>query len=413
VDLRFDAFKREVQWLDVNGERWLPMTDNHVVGWLDMYHAAHGKRPTSAVMYDSAVHVAHENRTDSLMDYLLELPEWDGVPRMETWLIKHGGAPDNAYVRSVSYKFLLSMFQRAYNAPVKVDTVLILHGRQGIGKSTVLSDLGGRYFSDKGIDINRPAEAGLAVRGVWLLEFGELDSMRRSEHTRLKQFLSHTEDSFRAPYGRSFESHPRRVVFCGTSNRDDFLSDDTGNRRYWPVPFGEYVDRPGFLESRAQLLAEARQRVLFTGDQEPWWLDKGAEVEADGLRSEVVATDPWDDLVGDWLARPNRQASISLAEVLGSACGLKPEHFDKTSELRVASILRRLGWRSRKMSWHGRIGKRWELMSGQQDIPLSTPSRSDTLSLCASKGFNVQEDSAAKTGEDSVQQHQGDDRRPN
>jgi predicted P-loop ATPase len=406
VSLRYDTFTHMVQIQD--GEHWVPYMDLHAYQMTSKFHADTNRVINSSRMHEVAIELAHMNKTDGLDDFVKDLPEWDGVSRMDGWLIKHGGAPDTPLVREISRKFLLCMLKRALIPGTKVDTVLILYGKQGIGKSKILSDLGRPYFSDKSISIDRPADAGLGLRGVWLLEFGELDSFRKSEHTRLKAFLSHVEDSFRPPYGRSFETHPRRVVFAGTSNKGDFLSDDTGNRRYWPVPFGEYTDRDGFLRDRDQMLAEARAAVLYDESLQPaqvvHWLESRSEQAADEMRADVAATDPWEELILNYASLPGR-VHISMAEVLGDACGLKVPQMDKASELRAAASLRRAGMAPKRIWIGGKLRNRWVRVSEPVVIPAPSAIQS-TFDVVKRQGYYVQKEAEEGVGDhDTEEQH--------
>lgn len=173
---------------------------------------------------------------DPVKEYLGSLT-WDGTPRLEALFIDYLGAEDNIYTRQVTRKAFCAAVARAMTPGVKFDTMTILTGAQGIGKSTLLRVMGHGWFSDS-LKTFEGKEACELVQGAWIIEVGELEAMARSEVGRIKQFLSQSEDIFRVPYGRRTDLYPRRCVFFGTSNNSEYLRDSTGGRRFWPVDVG-------------------------------------------------------------------------------------------------------------------------------------------------------------------------------
>lgn len=171
-----------------------------------------------------------------VQDYLAGL-QWDGVPRLDTIYVDYLGAEDTPYTRAVARKGWAAAVARAMQPGIKYDTMTVLTGPQGIGKSTLLAKMGGAWFTDA-IKTFEGKEASELVQGKWIIEIGELEALNKSEDSRCKQFISLLVDYYRAAYGRLPESHPRRCVFFGTTNNAEYLRDRTGNRRYWPVDVG-------------------------------------------------------------------------------------------------------------------------------------------------------------------------------
>lgn len=217
----------------------------------------------------------HRHSYNAVKDYLTSLPPWDGVPRLDTLLIDYLGAEDNVYTRAVARKSLAAAVARVMLPGVKYDTMPILAGPQGIGKSTLLRMLGGRWFSDS-LSTFEGKEACEMLQGVWINEVGELNGLNRAETNAVKQFLSKVEDIFREPYGRRTGIYPRRCVFFGTTNESEFLKDKTGNRRFWPVDCGVNAPTKSVFrdlpEAVPQIWAEALmawqlgERLYLTGE---------------------------------------------------------------------------------------------------------------------------------------------------
>lgn len=217
----------------------------------------------------------HKHSYNAVKDYLTSLPPWDGVPRLDTLFIDYLGAEDNIYTRSVARKSLAAAVARVMTPGVKYDTMPILAGPQGIGKSTLLRMLGGRWFSDS-LSTFEGKEACEMLQGIWINEVGELNGLNRAETNAVKQFLSKVEDIFREPYGRRTGVYPRRCVFFGTTNESEFLKDKTGNRRFWPVDCGINAPTKSVFkelpEAVPQIWAEALmawqlgERLYLTGE---------------------------------------------------------------------------------------------------------------------------------------------------
>jgi predicted P-loop ATPase len=174
---------------------------------------------------------------NDVQDYIKRLV-WDMTPRLDTVFIDYLGAADNEYNRAVCRKSFTAAIARAMEPGCKYDNMLILCGRQGLGKSTLLDKMSRGWFNDS-IRTFEGKEASELLQGVWLVEVAELDAFRRTDVSRIKQFLSLRADRYRAAYGRNVKELPRCCAFFGTCNQMDFLQDMTGNRRFWPVDVGE------------------------------------------------------------------------------------------------------------------------------------------------------------------------------
>lgn len=195
-------------------------------------------------------------------DYLDSL-KWDGHERLDTALIDYLGAEDSRYTRLVTRRLIIGAVARIYRPGCKMDNTVILVGQQGFGKSTFIQKLAKReaWFSDS-LYVYSGKEAMEAVRGKWIIELAELAGMKKAEIETIKSFISGAQDSFRAAFKKHSEDNPRQCIFIGSTNELEFLRDQTGNRRFWPVDVG--ISAPSksifdMLDSEVdQLWAEAK-----------------------------------------------------------------------------------------------------------------------------------------------------------
>lgn len=214
----------------VSGVRqWTDADDSGLRGYLEAVYQITGEKKIN----DGFAVYALNNKVHRLRDYLAA-QVWDGVPRVDTLLIDYFGAEDNPYVRESIRKTLVGAVARIFCPGTKFDTMLILAGRQGMGKSTFFRYLGLDWYSDSLVTFEGKDAAEL-LQGYWIIEAGELTGMSKSEMNTVKQFLSKGDDVYRAAYGRRTEKHLRQCIIVGTTNEAEFLKDYTGNRRFWPV----------------------------------------------------------------------------------------------------------------------------------------------------------------------------------
>lgn len=250
----------------------------------------------------------HSNKFsfNEVQDYLRGLKgKWDGKERLDTLFIDYLGAKDSAYNRAVTRKAFTAAVARAMTPGCKFDNMVILAGPQGIGKSTLLDKMSRGWFNDS-IRTFEGKEASELLQGVWLVEVSELDAFRKTDVSRIKQFLSLRADRFRAAYGRNVKEIPRSCVFFGTTNTSDFLQDMTGNRRFWPVDTGEEKHSKTVWAELTddeidQLWAEAFVRWQ-TG--ETLYLSGAVEEEAKIKQEEHREVSSREGLVREFLDRP-------------------------------------------------------------------------------------------------------------
>lgn len=261
--------------------------------------------------------ITAERSFHPIKEYLEGLPAWDGKKRLETLLIDYLGAEDSSYVRAVTRKTLVAAVARVYEPGIKFDTVLVLSGPQGIGKSMFFAKLGGAWFSDSlTISDMRDKTGAEKLQGFWIMEIGEMNGIKKVEVETVKSFASRQDDKFRVAYGTVVESHPRQCVICGTSNSQHFLRDVTGNRRFWPVQVtGECEKHPWNMDKALleQILAEAL--TLYNAGEELILKGTDAEMAAE-KQQEALENDDREGLVREYLDKllPADWAKLSLSE---------------------------------------------------------------------------------------------------
>jgi len=340
----------------IQAREWTDADTARLVNWFARSWRLHVQKvvePGLTVATESTV--VHPVR-----DYIDAL-NWDGVERLPTMLPAYWRTKNTEYTREVGKRWMISAVARVYNPGCQADCVLIVEQRdQGGGKSSAFRALVpvAGWYADTGINPG-DKDSYQNLRGVWIYGFDELDSIRRSDVTRTKNFVTQTSDRYRPSYARRAKGFPRRNVFCGTTNEETYLVDRTGNRRYWPVQVetGKTVDVESIVRERDQLWAEARERFRRG---ETWWMNT-PELQklAKGEQDDRVQDDSWETLIACWLVNP-RQLQFGIptemqelcdhthgvlpAHVLVHALGIRKSDITKSNEMRVTEALKSLGY---------------------------------------------------------------------
>ena len=363
--------KGDVPWKHPS-KFWRDADDAQLISYVDENYGTFSQR-----YFDIAVAKVTDDRSyHPIREFLQALPEWDKVKRVDTLLIDYLGAADNKYVRAVTRKTLCAAACRVLNPGCKFDTMLVLNGSQGIGKSTLIAKLGGEWFSDSlSLNDTKDKTAAEKLQGYWILEIGELAGLRKAEVETLRSFLSRQNDIYRASFGKRTTPHPRQCVFFGTTNAESgYLRDTTGNRRFWPVktPGGgskrswdvtqedvlqiwaevmHYVKvgEKLYLDPEVEALAKAEQREAMESD------------EREGLVREYLEAllpDNWDDM--DTFERRNfldgtgkadigrkgtiRRTQVCNMEIWCECFGKERSNLKRADSNELSGILVKLGW---------------------------------------------------------------------
>lgn len=315
-----------------------PVTDNDENA-IQEYIQRLSLRRMTPVQVHQAVHlVAHENSVHPIKAYLSAL-KWDGERRLAGWLSAYLGAEHTPYVSKIGRMFLIAMVARIFEPGCKLDSMLVLEGKQGGGKSTACSILAGAYFSDSMLDIRSGGKDCMQhLRGKWLVEIAEMSAVQKADAAALKAFITRQVEIYRPSHGRNEVIEPRQVAFIGTTNQAAYLRDETGARRFWPVATG-LIDTAALARDRDQLFAEA---VVAYWSRETWWPEAGFESEH--IKPEQDArheTDAWEDAISSFLAGRTR---TTLTEVAQAVLTIEIGKLGTAEQRRIAAALTRLGW---------------------------------------------------------------------
>lgn len=337
----------------------VPVEDDDVIDLQRYLQRNYMERVTRNTTSDAILNYSMDHAYDPLKDQLEGLV-WDGEPRLNgaavTYLgceklVKNSEGEESNYNDEVFAMFVVSMVARIYRPGCKADHMLVLEGPQGMLKSMACEVLAGeQYFSDHLPDIGNSKEVSQHLRGKWVIEISEMHAFNKAEATALKAFLSRTHERYRPPYHRLEVDEPRRCVFIGTSNKDAYLRDETGGRRFWPIKTGE-IDIDALRRDRDQILAEAVAEFK-RGVQ--WWPSR--EFERDHIapqQEERYEFDEWYDTIRNHVALLK---TTTITDVAKGCLEFKIDRLDIGVQRRIGAILRKIGF----ISKHQKNRRWWE-----------------------------------------------------
>ena len=290
----FDGVVGGLPW-NKKATQWTDSDDANLRVWLETNYGLTGKEKIA----DALTAVLTRHSYHPIRDYLNGLT-WDGTPRLERLIIDYIGAEDTELNRVMTRKHFTAAVTRVFKPGCKYDYCLVMTGPEGAGKSTLLNKMGGQWFNDS-ITTTEGKEGMDQLRRAWIIEMGELASIKRSDVESIKAYLSKRVDIYRAAYARRTAEHPRQCIFCGTTNEALFLKGDNGNRRFWVIAVDPTLRKYSAWQDaidrdRDQLWAEAMHYYQMG---EKLYLDDRLEAQAKQRQAEY--NDDHDDPLADML----------------------------------------------------------------------------------------------------------------
>lgn len=353
--------RSSLPWRKVtDSSQWTDSDDAALRFYLERRYGLTGKDK----IFDAVNVVALQNAFHPVKDFL-ESCHWDGIPRVETLLVDYMGADDTEYTRTVTRKVMAAAVARIYHPGCKFDYMLTLRGAQGLGKSSFIGLLGGKWFSDT-LTTVQGKEALEQIQGTWIMEVGELAGMRKAEVESIKLFLSKRSDRFRPAYGRRLQEYPRQCIFIGSTNETQFLR-DTENRRFWVVDTPNKPPRDFWTDltpETVRLIWAEAVEIYRRG--EPLYLSAEMEAVARGIQETYEEIDPRIGIVEQYLERklPEGWADMDLYarrqwlegsepgtverttvcsyEIWAEALGQNPDRMDFAEGKRLSTLMNKL-----------------------------------------------------------------------
>lgn len=379
-------------WSDVHSVRF--------VGWAeDCLRGGDRPNQTGIVfqkrMIDMAVEdVAIRNRFDPVRSYLQSL-EWDGIERLNTFLVQYAGAADTPLTEEITRRWMLSAVARVFQPGCQADHVLVLEGPQGGGKTTFFRVLGGDWAVEHYGDL-ATRDSIVECNAAWIVELAELASIRRSKDIEaVKAFATRKFDQFVNKYDKFTTRWPRRFVLGASLNPDGigWIADQTGGRRFWPVAVSQ-ISTAAIAECRDQLWAEA---VHWYRQGERWWIIEGEMAdEVRKVQAERIDHDSWIETIEQymtsipyhtpdgrttWGERSETLDHVTIPEVLEKAFNMPASRHDRASQMRVAKALKSIGYMLKKSVIVGGKKANWWLANGALErLGSETSYSSDTKS---------------------------------
>nr|WP_246276928.1 virulence-associated E family protein [Microcoleus asticus] len=287
---------------------------------------------------DILTEIAVENQYSPIQEYLNSLPMASDTSILDTLVQRYFGVEGELYTKFIR-KTLIGAVKRAFEPGCKMDTVLILQGPQGFRKSTFFKIMAGKQYFDDSLGTVSDKDERLKLHRAWLIEWSELESIfKRRDVSATKAFLSSGTDAIRPPYCRDTEDFDRPSIIVATTNKQEFLADETGNRRFWIIPVKQKIDTKLLRQERDKIWAAAM--LAYRSGEEPY-LDFGNDEEkAEQLTEDFQTSDPWEDFILNYI---EHRDYVQLSDLLNHL-QVDLSRQERSHQMRCSAILKKIGW---------------------------------------------------------------------
>lgn len=364
--IRYNEFKRKIEVYD--NKEWAQITDeyfiqvqvelqNHASGWF--------LNVNKQTVIDAVILCAMRYKIHPLKEYFTSL-SWDGVSRLDRWIIEVYGTEDTEYYRKIGLSWLMGAVKRVIHPGSQYDYVLVLIGKQGTKKSTSLRELGTFINESWHTEVTKTPDDKdfyLQLEGKMIVEFSEGETLSRTAVKKMKSVITSTEDPIRKPYARTMEHVKRQCVFAMTTNEEEFLKDNTGNRRWIPVTLSREANIEWLSENKEQLYAEAYYRAIVLKEIT---YDIPIE-EAIEKQNQHLVRSPNEDAYVEWyesLSESRKRMGVNINEAYSDVeasdkekIGIIPSKF---KQMEIANIFRdTLKLKNKNKKINGLVKRRW------------------------------------------------------
>lgn len=340
-EIAFDTFAAGEMVRQPGGE-WEPVDDALATTMRTVLESREFRTPKKQDVTDKIIEIAKRSKFDSMADYLAaNIPQWDGERRVASFFADYCGAGATPWTESVSLYLFTALWARASCTDpdgVKADITPVLVGKQGTGKSTLarILALNEKWCGDLDFSLSNPDRAR-AIRRKTVVEIPELGGMRKREQNEVKAYMTQKTDEWTPKFIEHARVAPRRCIFIMTTNDYEFLTDETGNRRWAPVDVGQ-IDREGVRRDILQLWAEGRELYKQHGI-----MFGGVERLQEEINRKHATIDPWAETILAWIA-DNPDEPLTSRNIVEHALRLNYSYMRKKDANSLAKVMRSLGY---------------------------------------------------------------------
>lgn len=305
----------------------------------------HNIEPSKPIVGEACFITSKRNQYHPVKQFI-ESQKWDGIPRLDNWLIRASGCPENPYTKDVSRCMIVAAVNRVYNPGCKFDHMVILEGPQGIGKSTMVEEVCPGFYLDTNFD-TKDKDLVDAMNRSLIIEISELSGMNKKDVDWLKSFITKKVDRVRLAYAYKTKDFYRKSIFVGTYNpsgNNNYFRDDTGNRRFWPIECSK-INIKYVKEARCQIWAEAYEQ--YKSNAIYHIVNEESLKILSSMHSDREFEGPYYYKLKDWLSAINLE-SVTMNQIIEQGLGLKIEGKSMSD---AASVWTVVGLIMKKLKW--------------------------------------------------------------